>query len=132
MTCKMCLERGKPVNFDNDPICYFDSPGHNWMCATVLAVRNLCPPNGDPIQGIHTEYCDDDRYATIKVEDVWNPKVWETGTSAIAMCLYLSWYKDRGHQSVLLLLGQESFVPRSPTEDELLQILKYYKDKESD
>ena len=124
MPCKMCLDRGKTWK-GSDPKCYFDHPRDNWMCATVIAIRHLCPPYSDPKQGIHSEYCNDDWYAVIKTDNIDTDE--QTGGSLLGRCLYIAWYKDRGHTEALWILGGESENPRVPTEEELLSILEYYR-----
>ena len=124
----MCLERGKLWE-GATPKCYFDNPQDNWMCALVTAVRHLCPPYEEPRSGIHSEYCDDDWYAVIKTDDIWEGELWDK--EDLSRCLYIAWYKDRGHTETLWFLGSGSFIPRIPTEEELLAILGHYKNKET-
>ena len=117
MTCKLCLSRVKDWAGD-DPTCYFDG-GHNWNCATVNAIRELCYEGQELKQGIHYEYCDDEKFATFNIHYI---------ESYIGNCLYVAWYKQRGSTGAIWILGGEGDIPRKPTEKELLAIIKYYKE----
>jgi len=119
MTCKMCKERGKTWE-GSDPKCYFDND-HNWNCATLNAIRDICGDwDTDPRDGVHLTYCEDEKYATIKVDEV------DLGTDDYIPCLYVQWYKRRGETDALWLLGEG--IARKPTEAELLAIIKHYEE----
>lgn len=121
MTCRACIDRGKTWLGD-DPTCYFDDPEHNWNCATVNAIRDICyEGQGLPV-GVDYTYCDDEKYATIKIDEV--------GVEWLGYCLYIQWYKQRGHTDQLWILGNG--VPRTPTEEELLAIIDFYKRRKND
>lgn len=119
MTCKMCLERVKDWK-GSDPACYFDGE-HNWNCATVNEIRELCYEGQDLKEGIHYEYCDDEKFATFNIHEVEDDKC-----NYIGRCLYMAWYKQRGCTEALWILDGEDDVPRKPTEKELLAIIRHY------
>lgn len=119
-TCKMCLKRRKTWR-GNNPVCYFDKPDDNWNCATVGAIRDLVYEGQKLKLGIHYEYCDDEKFATINIHDVTDDK-----DNYIGRCLYVAWYKNRGGTEALWILGGEGDIPRKPTEKELLAIVQYY------
>lgn len=125
MTCKMCKERGKTWS-GSDPTCYFDNLDHNWNCATVNAIRDICYEGQDLPAGVNYEYCDDEKFATIKIDEVEDNK-----GNYIGRCLYVAWYKSRGSTEALWILDGEGDTPRKPTEEELLAIIKYYRAKEA-
>jgi hypothetical protein len=120
MICKMCKERVKDWAGD-DPTCYFDDP-HNWNCATVNEIRDLCYEGQELKPGIHYEYCDDEKFATFNIHEV------ECEGNYIGRCLYAAWYKQRGSTEAIWILDGEGDTPRKPTEGELLAIIKYYKE----
>jgi len=118
----MCKERGKDWN-GSDPNCFFDEPSdHNWNCATVNAIRDIVYEGQDSPRGVHYEYCDDEKFATINIHDVEGYKL-----NYIGRCLYVAWYKSRGGTEALWILDGEGDIPRKPTEEELLSIINYYK-----
>ena len=121
MVCALCQSRGKTWA-GSDPICAFgkDSKQRNWNCATISLIRNICYEGEDLKQGVDYQYCDDQKYATIKVEDI------EDLDGALA--LWVTWYKNRGSTDKLLLLFSNK-EPRTPTEQECLKIAKHYSDK---
>ncbi len=123
MVCKMCLERGKDWT-GSGPVCYFDNPNENWNCATLNAIRDIVYEGQELKDGVHYEYCDDEKYATINIHDITDRK-----DNYIGRCLYVAWYKQRGGTEALWILDGEDDIPRNPTEDELLAIIKYYKVK---
>ena len=124
MTCKMCKERGKTWA-GSDPACYFDKGEHNWNCATVNAIRDICEDwNEELPNGAKLTYCGDEKYATIRVYEIG--EICEEADVEFPYCLYIQWYKHRGHTDALWLLGEG--IARKPTEDELLAVIKYYKE----
>ncbi|MBA7637624.1 hypothetical protein ES703_45270 [subsurface metagenome] len=123
MACKMCKERGKDWRGDG-PICYFEDPKHNWNCATVNAIRDICYEGQKLPNGVCYQYCDDGKYATINISEVDDSK-----GNYIGRCLYIAWYKSRGGTEALWVLNGEYDEPREPTEAELLAIIKHYEGK---
>lgn len=121
MTCKMCKERGQTWAGDA-PTCYFDSEEHNWNCATINAIRDICYEGQELPQGVHYEYCDDDKFATINISYIDDKE-----GNYIGRCLYVAWYKNRGGTDALWILDGRGDIPREPTEDELLAIIDHYK-----
>lgn len=115
-TCKMCRDRGKTWEGSN-PTCYFIDPKNNWNCATVNAIRDICYEGQNLPHGVQYMYCDDEKYATIKIPD---------GSDIDALCLWVQWYKNRGGTGSLFLLDSYN-PPREPTEGELLDIIDAYK-----
>ncbi len=120
MACKMRNKRGKDWE-GSDPKCFFDSDEHNWNCATANAIRDLCYEGQELPSGIHFEYCDDEKFATFNISEVE-----DTSGSYIGRCLYVAWYKNRCSTEALWILDGEGDIPRPPTEDELLSIIRYY------
>jgi hypothetical protein len=49
--------------------CYFNSKD-NWNCQTVGLIRDLVYEGQELKQGIQYQYCSDQKYATIKIDDV--------------------------------------------------------------
>ena len=120
MACAMCKKRGQDWNGDT-PDCYFEGDEHNWNCATINAIRDLVYEGQDLPQGIHYEYCEDEKFATINISEVD-----DRNENYIGRCLYVAWYKNRGGTDALWILDGEDDTPRKPTEDELLSILRHY------
>jgi len=116
--CKRCRERGKDWNGD-DPVCFLDGGfGRNWNCATLNAVRDICYEGQNPMpHGVDYQYCDNMKYATIRIEEV------EDGE--IGMALWVAWYKNRGATDAMWILNSDE-PPRIPTEDELEAIICHY------
>ena len=119
MTCKMCKERVKDWN-GSDGSCYFDGE-HNWNCATINKIRELCHEGQELKRGIHYEYCDNEKFATFNIHEVEDSK-----GNYIGRCLYVAWYKCRGGTEALWILDGEDDIPKKPTENELLAIIRYY------
>lgn len=120
MSCKMCQERGQTWS-GSSPSCYFDDTESNWNCATVNAIRDICYEGQELPEGIHYQYCDDEKYATINISEVEDDK-----GNYIGRCLYVAWYKNRGGTEALWILDGEYDKPFKPTEAELLAIIRYY------
>jgi hypothetical protein len=120
MTCELCIKRGKNWN-GSDPVCYFDNPKSNWNCATINGIRDICYEGNDPIKGVHYEYCDDNKFATINISDIRDGK-----DNYIGRCLYVAWYKNRGNTQVLYILDDNYEPPSTPTEDELVSIINHF------
>lgn len=120
MTCKMCLERGKTWK-GSDPVCYFDDNKRNWNCATLGEIRDIVYEGQDLPREINYQYCDDDKFATLNIHEVR-----DKDDRWIGRCLYVAWYKNRGRTDVLWILDGSDDIPREPTEDELLSIIKYF------
>ncbi len=125
MTCKACIERGQPDNFASMVRCAFESEEFipDWNCATVGMIRYIA--NGYKHQThVDSKYCDDQWYATIKISDVELPN----GLSS-HLCLWISWYKNRGSTDAMWILCSDR-EPTRPTEGDCLAIIEYYKEKE--
>ena len=118
----MCLKRVKDWDGD-DPVCYFDKPKLNWRCATINAIRDIVYEEQDLPNGVHYEYCDDEKFATINIHDIE-----DDGGNYIGRCLYVAWYKSRSGTEALWILDGRDDIPRQPTENELIAIIAYYKE----
>lgn len=122
MPCKLCKERGQTWSGDA-PRCAFDgqSISDNWNCATVNAIRGICYEGQSPMPpGVDYQYCDDRKYATIKIDSCIMPD-----GSYIGQALWVSWYKSRGTTDALWILSSD-LPPRHPTAQELEAIVDYY------
>ena len=116
--CDACDSRGKTWNGSN-PKCAFTNGafGENWNCATVNMIRDICYECQNSKTGIDYQYCDDDNYATIKIDDI--------DIDGRPLALWVSWHKRRGATQAMWLLF-DSEPPRAPTEKECLLIVDYY------
>ncbi len=94
--------------------CYFDGD-HNWDCQTINKIRDICYEGQDLPNGVDYQYCEDQKYATIKVDEI--------GINAKA--LWVTWYKNRGRTDAMWLLDSYE-KPRKPTKEECLKIIDYY------
>ncbi len=117
--CVACDNRGKTWK-GSDPKCAFDCGvfGDNWNCATVGMIRDICYEGQSSIpDGVDYQYCEDDKYATIKTDDI--------DIDGRPLALWVSWYKSRGSTQAMWLLF-DSGPPRHPTELECLLIVDFY------
>ena len=114
--CAMCQERGKTWGGEN-PKCFLQGFEDNWNCATLNAIRNICFEGNELPGWVDYQYCDDEKYATIRISEIdieRNP-----------LALWVQWYKSRGHTQALWLLYSDR-PPKQPNEDELLSIINYW------
>lgn len=121
--CKACRERVKDWN-GSDPRCAFTGHGQtfvgdNWSCATMTRLRDLVYEGQELPAGVDYQYCDDQKYATVRIDDV------ELDGERIGMALWVSWYKSRGETEAVWVLDVGT-VPRAPTEAEVLAVVGYY------
>lgn len=115
--CKMCQNRKKNWEGTN-PQCFLS--GENWNCATINAIRNICYKGQEKMpEGVDYQYCDDMKYATIKIDEV------EVSGENFGLALWLTWYKSRGTTDALWILDDTN-PPRKPNEEELLAIIDFY------
>lgn len=125
MPCKRCIARGKDWN-GSDPKCAFDgSFQDNWNCATLNAVRDIVyegQPEMPP--GVDFRYCDDMKYATVKIEEVE-----DSAGGRIGMALWVAWYKNRGKTDAVWILDNDN-PPRVPTEGELERVIQSFTARE--
>ena len=113
----MCEERGQTWE-GSAPTCAFDGEfKDNWNCATLNAIREICYEASKLPDGVDYYYCEDDKYATIYIDNIGLHGKW------IGYCLWVQWYKNRGGTDQMWVLADE---PRLPTEEELLAIIKHY------
>ena len=126
MKCKLCTERGKTWNGD-DPKCAFDGAfADNWNCATLNALRDICYEGQNPMPGVDYQYCEDQKYATVKIDGIEDRR-----GCRIGLALWVSWYKSRGKTDAVWVLSDDA-PPRIPTEEELEAIIVYYANANSE
>lgn len=140
--CNLCIKayglnkRGNlktPKHFGSSPTCAFTegvfSPD-NWNCQTVGKLRDLCYEGQEKMPaGVDYQYCDDQKYASIHIDDVWVDDKW------IGLCLWITWYKNRGRTDDMWILNADKYnenPPRRPTEVECLAVIDYYQKKGKD
>lgn len=119
MVCKACENREKTWQ-GSDPRCAFEAgkfASDNWSCATVSLIRNVCYEGRELPPGVDYQYCEDQKYATVKVDHI-------EGLDG-ALALWVSWYKGRGATDAMWLLFEHE-SPRAPTEQECLLIAQAY------
>ena len=119
VSCAECVARGKTWK-GSEPKCAFNSGrfSENWNCATAGLIRDICDEGQTLLpDGIDYAYCDDDKYATIKVDEI------EIEGGPLA--LWVSWYKNRGSTQAMWFLF-DGVPPRVPTETECLLVAKFY------
>lgn len=124
-SCQLCLERVWPHEGGSESKCsfpdgVFDSVG--WNCATANAIRDICDQDADPLDGVARQYCNDQWYATICIDDV------RVDGKYLGYALWVSWYKHRGRTEEMFLMGSDD-NPRVPTEAECIAIIAHYADK---
>jgi len=121
MPCKRCLARGQTWNGDK-PKCAFDGNfAENWNCATLNELRDIVYEGQSPMPpGVDYQYCEDRKYATVKIDDVEL-----ANGNSIGLALWVSWYKSRGTtDAAWILAGDEP--PRIPSEKELDAIIWHF------
>jgi len=126
MAKKFC-EQGCTKSWDgDDPNCGFDADGvyktPNWNCGLVNRIRYLVYEGREesPVE-VDYQYCDDQKYATINVNDVDFG-----GDAGGPLALWLTWYKNRGATEDMWFLDYGGEPPRKPTRDELLSIVRHF------
>ena len=124
MTCRLCKDRVKEWNGD-DPKCAFSGEfGDNWNCATLNAIRDICYEGQSPMpSGVDYQHCDDQKYATIKIDDVE-----DAHGNNIGLALWVSWYKSCGTTNAMWILSEDA-PPRRPTEEDLIAIIARYPER---
>lgn len=120
MQCLLCKNNPHPKG--NDPRkCAFDGTfQNNWNCGTINLIRELTFEGQPTIPGIEYHFCDEQKYATVRISEVEN----ESG-DRFGLALWLTWYKSRGSTEAMWILSDKA-PPRLPTEQELLAIHTYY------
>ena len=108
-------------------ICPFQSSekfGDNWNCGIINKIRGLCKL---AMEGkdhrLQYQYCDDQKYATIKTDDI-NP-LHDDGNGSLGLCLWVTWYKSRGRTEAMWILG-EHIPPREPNFKDIEAIIGHY------
>jgi len=127
MPCKRCIARGKTWSGDN-PNCAFDGNfASNWNCATLNALRDIVYEGQNTMPpGVDYQYCEDMKYATVKIDDIENG-----GGEKIGMALWVAWYKSRGTTDAVWILDSDR-EPRIPTEAELDVVISSFAGRQSD
>jgi len=117
--CDACDKRGQTWKGDAHKCAFTGGVfGENWNCATVGMVRDICyEGQAEMPSGVDYRYCEDDKYATIKVDDI--------DLEGRPLAIWVSWYKSRGATQAMWLLFDNA-PPRPPTEKECLAIVGYY------
>lgn len=112
----------------DDPKCPFSSSekfsDNNWNCGLINEIRDICDRamNGDRPHELHYVYCDDQKYVTIKTDDIGLDRDDDIN---LGLCLFVTWYKSRGRTDGMWILSSHE-PPRVPTHDELKVIVDYY------
>lgn len=101
----------------SDPKCGFETGlfTEDWNCGLVSRIRAIVYEGQEGSPGVAYQYCDDQKYATVCVDDC----------EVDALALWVSWYKNRGGTDAMWLLDSEG-LPRSPAPHELVKIANYY------
>lgn len=125
--CEWCRLRGRVWDGD-DPGCAFVDgqpfSGENWNCATANAIRDVvyeAANDGQPLTKVDYRYCEDQKYATVRLLDV--AEIWVGDYHALS--LWVSWYKSRGGTDAMWLLAEHG-PPRPPTESECRRIAEWF------
>jgi hypothetical protein len=117
----MCEQRGKNW-VGSDPVCFFDDPGKNWACATMLELRDICKnieENPEISKHVTLRWCYDQTYVLIDLNRILDD----------GWFLELSWYKNRGNtEHAKLHMLDEPSESRDPAEDEIVSIIEYLRD----
>ena len=91
MTCKRCVERGKPAHFGNDPRCAFESgvfSTDNWQCATMNQLHQICTQARE----------DDESIGYIRLPD---------SADVDGFYIVMTWYKNRGATGNAVIMGDD-------------------------
>lgn len=90
----------------------------DWNCGMVSKIRDLCElaMEGKDYR-LHYQFCDDQKYVTIRTDDI----------DDMGLCLWVSWYKNRGGTDAMWILDSYS-PPRTPSFSDLNVITLFYYD----
>jgi hypothetical protein len=121
--CAACIARGKTWE-GGDPVCAFKREGgsfarDNWNCATVGMLRDLVYEGQELPAGVDYQYCDDMKYATVRVHEV------ELDDGPIGMAMWVAWYKSRGGTDAVVLLESDG-AAWPAKEQEILAVIEHY------
>lgn len=122
--CKACIEVGKTWN-GSDPRCGFTGPAatffstDNWNCATLERLRELVFEGQELPAGVDYQYCNDQKYATVHIDDV------RIDGEPFGLAMWLTWYKSRGTTEAVYVLDSTA-PPRAPTEAEVIAVVEHY------
>lgn len=93
-----------------------DNFADNWNCGLISKIRQICELAMDgKDHRLHYQFCEDQKYVTINTANI----------PAMGLCLFVSWYKNRGKTEAMWILDEEN-VPRVPTFNELNTIANHY------
>lgn len=112
MTCKACVERGKPENYRSEPKCAFihnTFSKENWNCATLNKLREI----SNQIHGASTTYGDDETLVVIPLyRNTFN-------------FMIIGYYKQRGTVHTLMMIkeGSINVVPNIKTIETIIKSL---------
>lgn len=130
--CQLCEATARG---DEPPRCAFTSKyfnATNWNCGTVNRIRMLAQhPQADRLQ-IAQGSQDDEHWALLRLPSVLVDQLMDQQAQGPAevvqdgLALWVSWYKNRGRTSSLLLLSGEG-PALAPTEQTVLIIADYYR-----
>ena len=109
--CKACQERGLTWNLGNYICAFSEDFNNNWRCATLENIRNIYTD---------IQECDKQKYITLNISNV------KLNNSSIGLSLWFTWYKQSGTIQGMFILDKNK-LPRTPTEEELVEIVKYFK-----
>jgi len=101
--------------------CYFDGKKqNNWNCQTLNAIRDLYDFD-KPSKNMLYYYREDQNTLFIDISQIFDCE-----DELYQNWLYVTWYKSCGTVDNILMLFEYS-PARKPTENELIEILRYYK-----
>ena len=117
--CKLCGQEKTWKGDDTE--CPFKNGNRfdlNWNCGQIAKIRELCNlAETENTFYMNYQYCDDQKYVSINVDDV--------ALQEPALCLWVSWYKNRGGTDQMWLLP-EFGSPREVTFDDIQRIYDFY------
>ena len=118
---KSCDKCGQSKDWEGDDIrCPFENGtefGHNWRCGIIRKIRVICDKAVDRSDSrLHHGSSCDQNYVTI-----------DTGFAdgELGICLWVSWYKDRGSTDSMWVMDSEG-PSYKPTFEQLERIVNYY------
>jgi hypothetical protein len=119
MACTLCSERIKDWAGDAPKCAFADGAfsSKNWNCATANAIRDIVYEGNGDLPGVDYQYCDDQKYATVKVDEL-------DGLDG-ALALWVTWYKSRGTTDGMWLMFSDQ-PPRPPTEQESAVVIRAF------
>lgn len=123
--CKKC---GRTKTWSGDDItCPFqdnDKFGENWNCGIITKLREICYKIESGLVNIPEtmfSYSEQDKFVILSTYDILSQNYYPH-----PVCLFMSWYKDRGETTSMWLLFSENEMPVLPTYQDLELIVNYY------